>query len=85
MFFGPGFDPFCDIYNDLSPRQRDICRRDVLLMGSVVEGARLARKQCSKQFDNERWDCSTISEKSTVLGLMAKYCKCTAYLLKLFI
>jgi hypothetical protein len=67
---------FCDIYRDLSPRQHNICRNNLLLMGSVIEGARLARKECIKQFSNERWDCSSISGKSTALGLMTKYGKC---------
>jgi hypothetical protein len=72
---------FCDIYRDLSPRQHNICRNNLLLMQSVIEGARLARKECIKQFNNERWDCSSISGKSTALGLMTKYGKCKASLL----
>ncbi|CAB4041143.1 Wnt-11 precursor, partial [Paramuricea clavata] len=67
---------FCDIYRDLSPRQHNICRNNLLLMESVIEGARLARQECIKQFNNERWDCSSISGKSTALGLMTKYGKC---------
>ncbi|CAB3993943.1 Wnt-5b, partial [Paramuricea clavata] len=64
---------FCAIYRDLSPKQHHICRNNLLLMGSVIEGARLARKECIKQFRNERWNCSNISGKSTALGLMTKY------------
>jgi hypothetical protein len=75
LLFGGSFD-ICDLYQDLSATQRRICRDQVLVMGSVVEGARLARKECSNQFRNERWDCSSISEgPTTVLGLMSSYGK----------
>ena len=75
MFFVTGFQPFCDRYKDLTPRQRDICRDDMLLMGSVVEGASLAAKECQEQFKNEKWNCSSFSHKSAALGLMTKSCK----------
>lgn len=72
IFFGTQFEPFCDRYKDLTPRQREICRNDMLLMGNVVEGASLAAKECKQQFKNERWNCSSISRKSDALGLMTK-------------
>ena len=47
----------------------------MLLMGSVVEGASLAAKECQEQFKNEKWNCSSFSHKSAALGLMTKSCK----------
>lgn len=73
MFFSKT-SSVCTMYKGLNRRQRKICNKDVLLMGSVVEGAKLAQKECMKQFKNERWDCSSIST-SSVLGLMSKYGK----------
>lgn len=62
---------FCDYFKDLNSRQRDICQNQMELMGSVADGANLAKKECVKQFKNERWNCS-IAGKSTMLGRMTK-------------
>lgn len=63
--------PLCDFFEDLNPRQHDICLKKLELMGSVQDGADLAKKECAKQFKNERWNCS-ITEKSELLKRMTK-------------
>ncbi|XP_028397730.1 protein Wnt-5-like [Dendronephthya gigantea] len=63
----------CDTHRDLSSRQREICRKDVALMGSTLEGAMLARKECKKQFQNEQWDCSTIPEDEALGQMPSRY------------
>ena len=48
----------------LVKRQQVICRRNVEVMASVMEGARMAIKECKHQFQNRRWNCSTVDEIS---------------------
>lgn len=68
--FGGDITPIWDIYEDLTPRQSKIFRDDVHLIGSVLEGASLAGKECYHQFQKERWDCSSIPQEFHALGLM---------------
>ncbi|XP_038609104.1 protein Wnt-16 [Tachyglossus aculeatus] len=41
----------------LSVRQRELCQKQPALLGSVRAGARLAVRECRRQFRHERWDC----------------------------
>uniref|UniRef100_H2YME7 Protein Wnt n=1 Tax=Ciona savignyi TaxID=51511 RepID=H2YME7_CIOSA len=36
-----------------------ICRRHYSMMTSVADAAQMALKECQKQFETERWNCST--------------------------
>lgn len=65
------FRSFCDVFEDLTPKQRNICHQQMQLMGSVADGANLAKKECARQFRNERWNCS-IEGRSAMLGRMVK-------------
>ena len=65
----------CDKYKDLNSRQRAMCKRDFHEIGSVIEGARLAQNECTKQFNNEHWDCSLTLGTHEILGLMKNYGK----------
>ncbi|KAK6482602.1 protein Wnt-16-like [Huso huso] len=48
----------------LTNKQKDICKRKPYLLPSIKEGARLGIHECQSQFKNERWNCSTTSERS---------------------
>ncbi|KAM4711729.1 protein Wnt-16 [Anableps anableps] len=52
----------------LSARQRELCRRKPFLLPSVRDGARLAVSECQNQFHQERWNCSTSRDPTTVFG-----------------
>ncbi|CAK8686121.1 unnamed protein product [Clavelina lepadiformis] len=61
-----GIEPQPPIYIDLcedgkylSQGQKKICRQYYSIMSSVVEGATLALTECQRQFENEKWNCST--------------------------
>ncbi|KAK5896402.1 hypothetical protein CgunFtcFv8_010006 [Champsocephalus gunnari] len=64
----------------LSPRQRDLCRKQPLLMPSVQEGARLAVSECQSQFRHERWNCSVRKEPPVFGREMTIGSKETAFL-----
>ncbi|XP_034005703.1 protein Wnt-16 [Trematomus bernacchii] len=64
----------------LSPRQRDLCRKQPLLMPSVQEGARLAVSECQSQFRHERWNCSVRKEPPVFGHEMTSGSKETAFL-----
>ncbi|XP_031735596.1 protein Wnt-16 [Anarrhichthys ocellatus] len=51
----------------LSPRQKDLCRKNPFLLPGVRSGARLAVSECQSQFRHERWNCST-TEDASVFG-----------------
>ena len=52
-------------------QQRRICESKPLLVPSIRKGVLLAMKECKKQLSKERWDCSTMTEYTTLKGLLA--------------
>ena len=54
----------CTQMTGLVKRQQVICKRNLEVMGAVMEGARLAISECQHQFQNRRWNCSTINHIS---------------------
>jgi len=54
----------CDNLQGLVKRQVKICRRNVEVMDAVKAGANKAIGECQFQFQNRRWNCSTVDAKS---------------------
>lgn len=51
----------------LSSQQMSVCQRKPDLIPTLRRGARLGITECQKQFEKERWNCST-TNSSTVFG-----------------
>ena len=54
----------CDSLVGLVKRQKKICKKNVEVMYSVKVGALSAIEECSFQFRNRRWNCSTVNARS---------------------
>jgi len=54
----------CDNLVGLVRRQKHICRRNVEMMDAVKSGAAVAIHECQRQFNNRRWNCSTVNAVS---------------------
>ncbi|KAM9824211.1 protein Wnt-16 [Neosynchiropus ocellatus] len=64
----------------LTPRQRELCRKKFFLLPSIQDGARLAIDECQNQFRNERWNCSTTGDPSVFGHELTSGTKETAFL-----
>ena len=58
----------CDNIPGLIGGQRRLCRGHPDVMFSVIDGAKLGVEECQRQFDNNRWNCSTSARDSSVFG-----------------
>nr|AAC80431.1 AmphiWnt4 [Branchiostoma floridae] len=59
----------CEKLHGLISRQVQICKRNVEVMDSVKEGARMSIEECQFQFRHRRWNCSTlINRRGPVFG-----------------
>ena len=61
----------CDRLGGLVKHQRQICKRNVDMMGAVRVGAVDAIAECQHQFRHRRWNCSTVNA-ATVFGRIVK-------------
>ena len=61
----------CDQLGGLVKQQRQICKRNVDMMGAVKAGAVDAIAECQYQFRHRRWNCSTVNA-ATVFGRIVK-------------
>ncbi|KAK3104883.1 hypothetical protein FSP39_012347 [Pinctada imbricata] len=61
----------CDSLVGLVKRQKKICKKNLEVMHSVKLGALNAIEECSFQFKNRRWNCSTV-EARTIFGNVLK-------------
>ncbi|XP_072038759.1 protein Wnt-2b-A-like [Amphiura filiformis] len=58
----------CDNIPGLVGRQRQLCRTYPDVMVSIGRGVRIGVDECQYQFQNNRWNCSTLDRDSTVFG-----------------
>lgn len=61
----------CDHLVGLVGKQKRICKRHTEVMRSVTLGANVAIEECQFQFQNRRWNCSTVDAKK-VFGNVLK-------------
>ncbi|KAK7065852.1 Protein Wnt-2b [Halocaridina rubra] len=66
----------CENIPGLVRRQRVLCERHPDAMMAVTEGATLGVRQCQKQFQDSRWNCSTFPRDSSVFGRHVLRSKC---------
>ena len=57
----------CGGVPDLSSQQRNVCENKPDLIPTLRQGASLGISECQKQFEKERWNCST-TNSSSVFG-----------------
>lgn len=62
----------CDTLAGLVKRQRKICRKNLIMMESVKQGAILAIQECQQQFKSRRWNCSSIESLDTPGNILNK-------------
>lgn len=58
----------CDTLNGLVKRQKKICKRNIEVMHAIQKGAIEAIEECQYQFQNRRWNCSTVPHGSAIFG-----------------
>ncbi|XP_063436959.1 protein Wnt-2b-A-like isoform X2 [Mytilus trossulus] len=58
----------CDNIPGLVGRQRRLCRLHPDVMVNIGQGARLGVLECQEQFQNHRWNCTTLDRDSSVFG-----------------
>ncbi|XP_037797775.1 protein Wnt-2b-A-like [Penaeus monodon] len=58
----------CENIPGLVRRQRVLCERHPDAMLAVTEGATMGVQHCQKQFQDSRWNCSTIPRDASVFG-----------------
>ncbi|KPP79759.1 protein Wnt-11-like [Scleropages formosus] len=52
----------CKLLEGLAPDQLQLCRRNLELMHSIVQAAKLTKLTCQKTFTDMRWNCSSIEK-----------------------
>ncbi|XP_050707025.1 protein Wnt-2b-like [Eriocheir sinensis] len=58
----------CSRVPGLTPRQSRICTRAPDAMVAISEGARAGLRECQRQFQHHRWNCSLASTSSSAFG-----------------
>ncbi|XP_028416883.1 protein Wnt-2b-A-like isoform X2 [Dendronephthya gigantea] len=75
-----GAKVMCNNVVGLVGTQRTLCRENPEVMTSIGKGAKLGLEQCQKQFSQDRWNCSTFEQDTSVFGkLMRRSNKETAF------
>ncbi|CAG0879643.1 unnamed protein product [Cyprideis torosa] len=59
---------FCHNIPDLVKKQRKLCLKHPDVMVSVGQGAKIGVRECQHQFQNHRWNCSTVQRDASVFG-----------------
>ena len=62
-----GANPVCNAIQGLSTGQTKLCQLFQDHMPGVSRGAKLGIHECQIQFNNRRWNCSTV-DTTTVFG-----------------
>ena len=62
----------CKLLHALAPDQQQLCRRNLELMGSVVQAAELTKTACQSSFKDMRWNCSSIQSAPNFSPDLAK-------------
>ncbi|XP_070558830.1 protein Wnt-16-like [Ptychodera flava] len=73
-------DRVCNDVPGLVNEQKDVCKSKPQTISSVSEGARLGIKECQKQFERERWNCSTTEEENVFGKIMDEGNRETAFI-----
>eukprot|EP00106_Octopus_bimaculoides_P010177 XP_014777619.1 PREDICTED: protein Wnt-4-like [Octopus bimaculoides] len=69
----------CDTLVGLVKRQKKICKKNLIMMESVKQGAILAIQECQEQFKSRRWNCSSIESLDTPGNILNKATRESAF------
>lgn len=69
--YSSGAEIMCNVA-DLPSHQLQMCRRNPDVVVRIGEGVKTAIKECQKQMKNEKWNCSTEAQDSTVFGKITR-------------
>lgn len=69
--YSSGAEIMCNVAN-LPSHQQQICRQNPDVVVRIGEGVKIAIKECQRQMKNERWNCSTEAQDSTVFGKITR-------------
>ncbi|XP_072532787.1 protein Wnt-11 [Salminus brasiliensis] len=73
----------CKLLHALAPDQQQLCRRNLELMGSVVQAAELTKAACQSSFRDMRWNCSSIQSAPNFSPDLAKGTRESAFVFSL--
>ncbi|KAK3699930.1 hypothetical protein QZH41_016587, partial [Actinostola sp. cb2023] len=75
-----GAKVMCNSITGLVSFQRQLCRENPDVMVSIGKGAKLGIEECQYQFEDQRWNCSTIDRDASLFGkVMRRASKETAF------
>lgn len=58
----------CNAFTLLNKKQRSLCIKYPDLMEPILYGAETAVKECGRQLNTDRWNCSKVPEQGSLFG-----------------
>ncbi|XP_077984124.1 protein Wnt-16-like [Glandiceps talaboti] len=73
-------DKVCNVVTGLVNEQKDVCKTKPRTITSVSDGVRLGIEECQRQFERERWNCSTTPDENVFGKILLEGYRETAFI-----
>ncbi len=72
----------CNSLQNISEKQKQLCKRYPDLLQSVALGAKISIEECKYQFKDTRWNCPVINDGTSVFGKILEKGICWLFIIR---